>query len=167
MLKKLAMFLLALLVIPVQTYSQPHKAEQGGHTNQPSGSASTVSPQQRDGQSLQAENEKHVNADVRVISSPERDPYDKVAVWANISLVLVGIAGIVLACLTLKQIARQVATFCGRERARLVVEIGPFELRLPSIPCEVNLRVTKPRSQQGIRGAISMCIESGIGPLEG
>ena len=109
MLKRLAVFTIALLLVCVQGYAQTQKAKQGQNSDQPSPTAPKIAPQQHDSpQHLQGEPTHNVNAEVRVISTPAKDRYDKSAVWINFALGIVGFAGIGTALCTLRKIERQI-----------------------------------------------------------
>src|ERR1700744_2965528 len=104
MLKILAIFAFALLVLPVQTYSQPHKEQQASEGSKPASSTPQVAPQNGSSAAIQKEGQKQVPYDVRIISTPKKDGYDYVFLGLNIALALVGIAGIVVAIRTLRKI---------------------------------------------------------------
>jgi hypothetical protein len=66
-------------------------------------------------------------ANVTIQRTPGRDIFDWLAYVANIGLFLVGIVGILIAVFTLRTVNRQVDTFVSKERARLTVDIDPFQ----------------------------------------
>jgi hypothetical protein len=107
MLKNLTILALTLCVLSVQTHAQPDKAQQTHKGDNPSFPTATVVPQDGNSPSLQTESKNHVDADVRVISAPNKDGYERIAFWANLALVAVGIGGIVVAVCTMKKIERQ------------------------------------------------------------
>jgi hypothetical protein len=107
MLRVLAFLALALYVLPVQTYAQTDKAQQGSKGDQPSPPVAPVAIKQNGGPKLQPEHHEHVDSDVRVISTPAKDRYDRAAFWANIALVVVGFLGIGVAIGTLRKIKTQ------------------------------------------------------------
>jgi hypothetical protein len=139
MLKYLLIFTLAIYVLPVKTHSQPNKAQQASKGEKPTLPTATVVPQDGNSPSIQPQPNNHINADVRVVSTPEKDGYERAAFWANIALVVVGIGGIFVAVCTLKKIERQtqasenatkvaqenMAAVINKERARIRVEAPP------------------------------------------
>jgi preprotein translocase subunit Sss1 len=66
-------------------------------------------------------------ANVTIQQIPKRDWLDLVACVANIGLFLVGFVGILIAVVTVRTVKRQVDTFVSKERARLTVDIDPFQ----------------------------------------
>jgi hypothetical protein len=74
---------------------------------EPSPPVSPIAPEQSHGQDFQTETDKNIQADVRVISTPAKDRYDRALFWANIVLTMVGLGGIVVASITLCRIHRQ------------------------------------------------------------
>ncbi len=107
MLKKLAIFVLMLFVLTVQAYPKTDKAQNASKHAAPSLPVAPVTPQKDDSQNLQPKADTHINADVRVISSPAKDRYDKAAFWINVVLAVIGICGIVAAVLTIRKLERQ------------------------------------------------------------
>jgi hypothetical protein len=114
MLKKLAIFTLFLLVFSLQTYAQPHKAQDGASSQKPTAPTTSAPTQQTSSPKLQTEHQKHVDADVRVIQAPQKDAFDVSTLIINIVLGAVGIAGvgvgifgIIYAKRTLAQISTQ------------------------------------------------------------
>jgi hypothetical protein len=105
--KTLAILALALFVFPVQAYTQTNKAQQTSKSDEPSSPVAPVVPQQRDSPKLQPEHQDHVQADVRVVSAPTKDRYDKASVWINLALVVIGAIGITAAIITLRKLERQ------------------------------------------------------------
>lgn len=108
MLKRLAVFSFLLLALAVQAYPQPHKAQKGTDGHKPTDSASSAPAQQTGSPRFQTEQEKHVNADVRVIETPPKDRYDKTLFWVNLVLAVVGVLGIGIGICTLLFIRAQV-----------------------------------------------------------
>ena len=108
MLKALVLFLLTLLVVHVETHSQTHKAQSEAQSSKPTlPIAASVVPKQNNGQTLQPKNDDHVDADIRIISAPARDLYDRAGFWISVVLVTVGVAGIIVAICSLRAIGRQ------------------------------------------------------------
>jgi hypothetical protein len=108
MLRWLTFFLLTFYVFPVQTYAQPNKTQKATEGDKPATPAPPpIVPKQDDSPDLKAKPKAHIDADVRVISSPGKDGYDRALFWANIILAGVGIFGIIVAALTLIRIHRQ------------------------------------------------------------
>ena len=121
----LAIFALALYILPVQAYAQPDKTQQTYKSDKPSLPAAPIVPQQGDSPSLQNEAKDHIDADVRVVSAPGKDCYDKAAFWVNLALVAVGFAGVIAAVCTLKKIERQTAaTEVAANAAKISADIA-------------------------------------------
>jgi hypothetical protein len=108
-LKSLAILALAFNILPVQTYAQPDKAQHTPKTDKPSATVARVAPQDADSPALQAESKNHINADVRIVSTPEKDGWDKTAFWVNAALAFAGIVGVTIGVCTLWLIRAQVA----------------------------------------------------------
>ena len=109
MSKTLAILALALFVFPVQAYTQTNKAQQSSKSDKPAPPVAPVVPQQQDSQRLLPEHQDHVQADVRVVSAPTKDRYDKAAFWINVALAGIGIIGVVIGIGTLLFLRRQTA----------------------------------------------------------
>ena len=78
------LFLLTLLVVHVETHSQTHKAQSEAQSSKPTlPIAASVVPKQNNGQTLQPKNDDHVDADIRIISAPARDLYDRAGFWIS------------------------------------------------------------------------------------
>jgi hypothetical protein len=108
MLKVLAFLAFTLYILPVQGYAQPDKTQETAKRTDPTLPAPPpITPKQDDGPNLQTKPTTHVDADVRVTSSPTKDSYDRAAFWANIVLAVAGTGGIVVAIITLCRIHRQ------------------------------------------------------------
>lgn len=107
MLKYLAVFALLLYVFLVQAHAQTNNAQQASKSQQPAPKTAPVVIQNSNSPSLQYPHQENVPKDVRVVSAPAKDRYDKAAVIANLALVLVGIGGIVVAVCTMQKIERQ------------------------------------------------------------
>jgi len=108
MWQRLAIFALLLAVFPVRAYSQAQNAQEAPKHTEPSLTTPAIVAQQNAGQKSQDRDNTNVSADVRVISTPEKDFYDKAAVWINLGLCIIGFFGIVIAVSTLKKIERQI-----------------------------------------------------------
>ena len=106
-MKALAIFALALLVFPVGTYSQTNRTQKASRNKRSPPPVSSVGVDQTYHPSLEAKPDQHVNADVRVVSAPEKDAYDRAAFWISVILAAVGIGGITAAIITLRKIERQ------------------------------------------------------------
>jgi hypothetical protein len=126
MLKVLAIFILSLFVFRMQTDTQSNQTQHKPKDSKPSFPVAPVIPHQTTSQTGQPAHQEHIDADVRVISTPAKDSYDKAAFWATIALVVAGFVGIGVAVLTLRTIKRQADTFVSKERARITVDIGPL-----------------------------------------
>lgn len=107
MRKYLAVFVLALAVVPLQADDQANQTQQASHSGKPSRPVPAIAPQQASSQSVQPAQENHVDADVRIVAAPEKDRYDKAAFWATLALVFVGFAGIGVGVGTLLILKRQ------------------------------------------------------------
>jgi hypothetical protein len=135
MLRSLAIVPLLLLVLGMQGHAKTQDTKQATNGDHPSPATAPVIPQQANRPALQDKNKGHIDADVRVISSPAKDRYDKAAFWVNIALVGVGIGGIIVAGITLLKIERQTkateiaseaaarstAAYINKERSRLFI----------------------------------------------
>ena len=129
MLRGLAIFALTFFVFPVQAHSQPNEAQKTHNRTNPSPAASPIVPEQSGSQSAQTEPKKHVDADVRIVSAPGKDGYDRAAFWMTFALVVIGSFGIGVGIATLFTVKRQADLFASKERARLSVGFSPFEHR--------------------------------------
>jgi hypothetical protein len=107
MLKILAMFALAFCLVSVQTNAQTHKVQKNPEGDKPSLAAAPIAPQQDDRTKLPPEHQEHVDTDVRVVSTPAKDGYDKASVWINLALAIIGAVGICGAYITLRKLERQ------------------------------------------------------------
>jgi hypothetical protein len=107
MLKILAVLALALAVFPVQTYAQANKAKEEAKSDKPSPPVPAVVPKQTSSQTSQPAHQERIDADVRGISTPAKDGYDKAAFWATIALVVAGFSGIGVGVCTLSILNRQ------------------------------------------------------------
>ena len=107
MLKILAIFSLSLIVLPVKTYPQPHKAQDASEGGKPTLSTPKITPEQSSSAAVQKESQKQGPYDVRIISTPQKDAYDDISLFINVALALVGIVGVVVAVCTLRKIERQ------------------------------------------------------------
>jgi hypothetical protein len=105
MFKILAIFALATFIVPMQTYAQPHKVQQVSSSQKPAVPVPPPVPiQQTSSPTLQTEQKQHVDADVRVVSTPAKDGYDKAAFWISCVLAFVGLCGIGIGICTLRSI---------------------------------------------------------------
>ncbi len=109
MLKTLALFVLALAVLPMQAYTLTHKTQEKAQSDQPTAPVPAIAAQQPRSQSVESETQAHVNADVRVVSTPPRDHYDVAAFWINFALAIAGFLGIGVGVGTLIFLRGQVA----------------------------------------------------------
>jgi hypothetical protein len=106
-LKILLIISFSLNAFSMQASAQTHKKQEGSADKQPAADTSPVAPQQRNSPKLQPEPDAHVSADVRVVSTPSKDRYDKAAFWVNITLAAVGMGGIGIAVCSLVFIRKQ------------------------------------------------------------
>jgi hypothetical protein len=120
MIKAATILALLVIILPC-AYAQPHEAKQAKNSANPPPPVATAAPNQTDGASLQTKQEKHVQADVRVIKTPDKDFYDKAPFWVNIALALVACVGIWIGVCTLKQIERQTVVAERSLRAWLTI----------------------------------------------
>jgi hypothetical protein len=107
MRKYLVVFVLVLAVVTLRADDQAKQTQQATHSSKPSPPVPAIAPPQGSSQSAQPAQEKHVDADVRIVSSPGKDSYDKAAFWATIALALVGFVGIGVGIRTLRILKRQ------------------------------------------------------------
>jgi hypothetical protein len=107
MVRGLAFFLLTFYVLPVQTYAQTNKAQQAAKGDKPPSPVASVIPEHKGGPPLQPKADDHINADVRVISTPAKDGYDRAAFWINFALALIGAGGIAVGVCTVLFIQAQ------------------------------------------------------------
>jgi hypothetical protein len=131
-------FALAFSIFPVQANAQSNKTQSASHKNEPHSPAPPVATQQGNGPDLQGEGSNHVTANVRIVSTPQKDGYDIAAFWANITLAALGVGGIVVAVCTLCILRRQTKAswiaakaalkqsnhMIASERAWMAVQIG-------------------------------------------
>jgi hypothetical protein len=166
MFKALAILALALFVFPVQAYTQTNKAQQSSKSDKPAPSAAVVVPEHNDRPALQPEAEKHIEADVQVITAPAKDRYDKAPVWINFALAVIGVLGIGAAFVTLRKLERQTAAtekqanhMIAAERAWILAEL--------SLSPGANLIFTNEPKTKEIKTNISVrlhCINDGSSP---
>jgi hypothetical protein len=130
MLKSLALLALMLLVLSVQGHCQTHKEKQGPKSDQPTTAATKNAPQQPSSPCLPTEPSHNPIAEVRVVSTPAKDRYDKAAVWINGILAIIGVVGIIAAYITLSKVGRQIKVaeaatqaMIRAERAWIVISV--------------------------------------------
>lgn len=111
MLKILPVFALALFLFPMQAHGQTSDAQQASQDDKPSSPVTPAVHEQSDSPSLQPEHQKHVQADVRVVSTPEKDGYDIAAFWVSVALLGVGIFGVIYAKRTLDKLHHHATQF--------------------------------------------------------
>lgn len=119
MSKALAILALALFVFPVQAYTQTNKAQHTSKGNNLSSPVAAVVPEHKDSPDLKSEDKKHVDADVRVISTPGKDSYDRAAFWVTVALAIFALLGIIAAFMTLGKLERQTV---ASEKASMAAE---------------------------------------------
>jgi hypothetical protein len=108
MLKYLAILALAFNALPVHAYAQTDKTQQASKSHNPSPTLAPIAVAQNpNSPDLQPKHQEHVDAEVRVVSTPEKDSWDKAAVWVNMGLGIIGVCGIVVAVITLRKVERQ------------------------------------------------------------
>jgi len=87
---------------------------------------------QTQGESLQWSLQQHSPYEVHIVSAPQKDRYDKVAVWINAVLAVIGMAGIGIAIGTLLKIKQQTAATeiaavaTAKQAAHMVASERPF-----------------------------------------
>jgi hypothetical protein len=109
MLKCLAIVTVALMLVVFQSNGQPHKAQQANSGQKPASPISNPPIEQKSSHPLKSETNQHVDADVRVLKTPEKDFYDKVAFWISVVLAGVGFAGVGVGIGTLLFLRSQVS----------------------------------------------------------
>ena len=114
---------MATFVICMQANAEPNKAEQTATSDNPALSAPNVAPQQIGGPALQGKGNQDTGNEMRIISTPAKDRYDKAAVWINLALAVIGTVGIGAAITTLRKLERQTK---GLHTQRLVYLSGYF-----------------------------------------
>jgi uncharacterized membrane protein YciS (DUF1049 family) len=119
MLRRLAILVFALSIFVMGGRAEAYKAQQRTKIYQAAAGSLATVPQQPYGPTLQSEEKNHVDADIRVISSPAKDRYDKAAFWISLALAVVGAAGVVAAICTLLFIKAQVIEM---RRQRIVMQ---------------------------------------------
>jgi hypothetical protein len=126
MLKKMVIFALSLFVFSVQAYPQTHKAQQTSKSEEPSSPAAPIVQQHNDRPALQPEHQDQIQADVRVISAPAKDRYDKVSFGVSVFLALIGLGGVWYGRSTLKAIRGQLAEIkaAGLQTDQMLVHAG-------------------------------------------
>jgi hypothetical protein len=107
MLKRLAIFLYTVALVSFYAYAQGDKAKQSSEGQSPSPPTSTALIQQDNGAPLQAKNEQHVNADVKIIALPRKDWQDVATFSISFVLAAVGIAGVWIGICTLRFLRSQ------------------------------------------------------------
>ncbi len=107
MLKLLAIFALSILIFSVRANAQANNAEVTAKYTEPSITASAIVAQQSTSYKIQDKEDNQVNADIRVVSTPEKDFYDKAPFWINLILAVIGTLGIGAAFKTLHKLERQ------------------------------------------------------------
>jgi hypothetical protein len=120
MQKILAIFALAFFVLCVQGCPQAHEAKQRENGDKPTSTATPVAPQQANSPNLQGKPDHDVRAEVRVVSTPAKDGYDRASVWVNFSLAVIGLIGIGAAFVTLRKLERQTVAAEGASKAALL-----------------------------------------------
>jgi hypothetical protein len=130
------MFMLVLTVVPLQADNQANQTQLATRSSKPSPPVPVIAPQQASSQSVQPAQEKHVDADVRIIQVPAKDRYDKAGFWVNIGLAIVGFLGIGIGVCTLWlirtqviEMRRQLHMTVDKERARIEIKGLGLELQ--------------------------------------
>jgi hypothetical protein len=78
--------------------------------------------QGHDDSSLQPKSNQDFHADVRVISAPYKDGWDKAAIWINGGLAIIGVAGVIIGICTLRKVERQISVAEADTRAMIRAE---------------------------------------------
>jgi hypothetical protein len=133
--------MLSLFVFPMQAYAQTHKAQEETENQKPTLPIPSAPAQQTNSPNLQSEHKEHVDADVRVVSSPAKDGYDKAGFWVNLSLVIVALGtGIVIGwqAIETRKAANaalaQIQLMKEKERCELVLSPSPLDAFFQDVP---------------------------------
>lgn len=120
MLKRLAILTVLLLMLPVETYTQAQQAKERSASQKPPSAAPATTVQQTDSPKLQPEERKQIDANVRIVSAPDKDGYDYASLGINLALAIVGMAGVGIGVCTLIFIRAQVIEmrFATQEMSR-------------------------------------------------
>ena len=150
MLKSLAIFVFVFLIFPISGRSQANRTQEGARSYQPAAATPTDVPEPIRSPSLRSEPNKHVDANVRVVSTAPKDGYDKAAFWVNCALALIGTFGIIAAFMTLLKLERQTKatedqvriaqqTLVHTQRPKIAVRTLYFsEMRSVGLPDSAN-----------------------------
>lgn len=123
MLKIALILTLFLAILPMQACASTNEAKQEAKGQQPSPDIALVAIEQPDSTSLTPESQHQSPYEIRVISTPAKDGWDITSVGINALLAVVGIAGIVVALLTLRKIRVQ-ATEMSLQRKAMEDTLG-------------------------------------------
>ncbi len=100
---------LAILLVTLNGRCQAPPASRAQKHKNPTAPIATTQVKQAESTAPQTESEKHVDADVRIIKSADKDGYDIASFWVNIFLALVGVGGITVGICTLAFLKKQTA----------------------------------------------------------
>jgi hypothetical protein len=150
MLKCLAILGMALVILCAD--SRANKVEARNDHQQPTQPTPAIPAQQQNPTAQYREQPKDVHAEVKIVNPPEKDFYDKAPVWINLALGIVGCIGIMIGVATLRTVKRQVDTYVGKERARLTMDIQPYDPLKLVQPNRVTLIVTNHGSTNAFIG---------------
>jgi hypothetical protein len=107
MLQKMLVFTVFVYIFPMQAYTQTQPAKQAQQSQQPSPPVPQSPVEKQDGGKFNPVDQKHVPTDVRIVSAPTKDRWDKAAIWINAVLAGIGLIGIGVGVGTLLTIKRQ------------------------------------------------------------
>lgn len=109
MLKRLAVCAMTLALVGFQGNPNPHPKQQAKSSQYPPSPVANPSVQKQDGPSLKQETNQHIDADMRILKSPDKDWYDRTAFWVNVVLAGIGFAGVIIGICTLRYLRKQVS----------------------------------------------------------
>jgi hypothetical protein len=107
-----------------------------------------------------------VSADVRVVSTPEKDGWDKASVWIDFALAVVGGLGIVAAFVTLRKLERQTAA-TEKQASHMIASERAWIMAELSLTPGANLAHTTESKTNQVKTNISVrlhCINDGSSP---
>jgi hypothetical protein len=109
----------------MQTYAQTNEAQHTAKGNNPPLPVASVAAIQYAGSpKLQTEAQTYIDADVRIVSAPAKDRYDKSAFWINAVLAVIGALGIGAAFITLRKLERQTKATEKAAKAQMDADRG-------------------------------------------
>lgn len=91
----------------MQAHAQPRETNNAKESASPTPSALPVLTEQNGGKKVANKPSNDADTQTRIVSTPGKNGYDKAAVWINLGLALVGLAGVGVAVSTLRKIRVQ------------------------------------------------------------